>query len=149
MVWGAFSANGRLELAFPSTRMNSEEYQGVMEEKLLPYLHRFRRLKFTYQQDNATIHVSRSTKDWFNQHRVDLMDWPACSPDCNPMENFWGILVRKVYAENRQFESLAALKATILECWTQITIENIQSLVNSMPNRIFKLINKNGAVIDY
>lgn len=149
MVWGAFSANGTLDLAFPSTRMNSEEYQEVLELTLIPYLRRFRRLKLTYQQDNATIHVSGSTKAWFQRNKIDVMEWPACSPDCNPMENLWGILVRKVYANNRQFNTVAELKNAILKSWREIHVETIQNLVNSMSNRIFELINKNGNVIHY
>lgn len=149
MVWGAFSAHGTLSLAFPSTRMDSIEYQGVLTEKLLPYLKRFRRFPFTYQQDNAAIHVSRSTKDWFQAKKVQIMDWPACSPDCNPMENMWGILVRRVYADNTQYDTVADLKKAILKHWAEIDQKVIQNLVNSMPNRIFMLISKKGNVIDY
>jgi hypothetical protein len=39
MVWGAFCSHGKLSLAFPSTKMNSEEYQGVLTDKLLPFIH--------------------------------------------------------------------------------------------------------------
>ena len=38
MVWEAFCSDAMLDLAFPSTRMNSGEYIGIRNEKLMPFL---------------------------------------------------------------------------------------------------------------
>lgn len=149
MVWGAFSSLGTLELDFPTMRMNSEEYQQVLTNRLLPFLRRFRRLNLIYQQDHASIHASRSTSEWFKNNQVTVLDWAARSPDCNPMENLWGILVRRVYANNRQFNTKEELKTEILRCWANIEPNILQNLVDSMKNRIFELICKNGHVINY
>lgn len=48
MIWGAFSSLGTLELAFPSCRMDSQEYQTVLENHLRPYYqeHRHENLIF-------------------------------------------------------------------------------------------------------
>ena len=43
------------------------------------------------------------------------MNWPPCSPDVNLMENVWGILFNRVYAENRQFDDISPFKTQILE----------------------------------
>uniref|UniRef100_A0A1I7XFJ5 HTH_Tnp_Tc3_1 domain-containing protein n=1 Tax=Heterorhabditis bacteriophora TaxID=37862 RepID=A0A1I7XFJ5_HETBA len=44
-------------------------------------------VSFTFQQDNATIHVSRSTNTWLEDNDVGTTDWPSRSPDLNPMED--------------------------------------------------------------
>lgn len=149
MVWGAFSSKGKLQLAFPSTRMDSAEYQSVLRCNLLPFIRRFRKSPMTFQQDNASVHVSNSTKAWFTTNKIKVLQWPACSPDCNPMENLWGILTRKVYSENKQYSSIQELKKSILSAWEGIEVETLEDLVKSMENRIFIVINKNGGYTGY
>lgn len=149
MTWCGFSASGKLEIAFTSFKMNSRDYITVLETRLLPFMRRFRRKKFTFQQDNAAIHTSKETKQWMMDHKIDLLDWPARSPDLNPVENLWGIMVRRIYAEGRQYATVYELKSAISEAWGNIEKAVLQNLVNSMPNRMFQVINRNGKATDY
>ena len=66
------------------------------------------------------------------------MEWLACSPDLNPIENLWGILSRKVYENGKQFEYTLDLKTCIREAWNELSIGTIQNLVTSMSSRIFE-----------
>jgi transposase len=78
-----------------------------------------------------------------------LFQWPACSPDQNPIENIWGIIVRSVYAENRHFDSIEELKVAIIKAWNEITPSTRKKLIDSMPNRIFELIKNKGGSTKY
>ncbi len=51
---------------------------------------------FIFQQDLAPAHTAKSTKSWFNDHGVGVLDWPANSPDLNPIENLWDIVKGKM-----------------------------------------------------
>ncbi|CAF1077613.1 unnamed protein product [Rotaria magnacalcarata] len=91
-----------------------------------------------FQQDNASIHRAKVNLTWFKSQKINVLPWPSLSPDSNPIENLWGILVRKVYAGGKQFRSKEHLKVTIMKSWEEINIEQLRTLVKSMPERIFE-----------
>ncbi len=49
-----------------------------------------------FKQDLAPTHTAKGTKNWFNDNDVTVLDWPANSPDLNPIENLWSIVKRKM-----------------------------------------------------
>ena len=65
MTWAAISSFDRLALVFIEGRMNSNTYLEMLESHLIPFLRKYRRLHFKFQQDNASIHVSSASKQWF------------------------------------------------------------------------------------
>uniref|UniRef100_A0A1I7X2S5 DDE_3 domain-containing protein n=1 Tax=Heterorhabditis bacteriophora TaxID=37862 RepID=A0A1I7X2S5_HETBA len=89
MVWSASSAMGLVNLTFVSTKMNSADYGDVLGHRLVPYCPAIPGVSFIFQENNATIHASQSTKTWLEYNDVDTMDWLSCSSDLNPMENLW------------------------------------------------------------
>lgn len=148
MIWGAFSFNGTCELAFVNERMDSDRYQEMLQTHLLNAGPEICGPNWTFQQDNASIHSSKSTKKWFRDNNVKVMDWPARSPDLNPIENLWGLLARTVYEGGRQFDSKMQLQQAIMDAWYSLDPTLLQNLIYSMPNRIYDVIRKNGANIE-
>ncbi len=73
MIWRAFSALGKLRLAFVSGRMNSEYYQGVLNTCLIPFLEDNEDGQLVFMQDNAPIHTSHSTRNWLAEWTVLLL----------------------------------------------------------------------------
>ncbi len=49
---------------------------------------------FIFQQDLAPAHTAKVNESWFNDHGVTVLDWPANSPDLNPIENIYQVLSR-------------------------------------------------------
>ena len=145
MTWGCFSYNGVGSIAFFSGRMNSQVYQSILESHLLPNAECLAGKNWKYQQDNAPIHTSKSTKHWLQVRNVETLRWPTRSPDLNPIENLWGDLARRVYANGRHFTSLVELKSTIEEEWYKTDPELCQKLISSMKTRIYEVIRRNGS----
>ncbi len=102
---------------------------------------------FIFQQDLAPVHTAKGTKSWFNDHGVTVLDWPANSPDVNPIENLWSIVKRKMKdtRPNNGDDLKAALKAT----WASITPEQCHRLIASMPRRIDAVIHAKGGPTKY
>ena len=63
--FGCFSMRGVSELAFLSGRQNSECYTQTLTNDLLPFANSMHHDGWTFQQDNASIHTSRHTNQWF------------------------------------------------------------------------------------
>ncbi|GBN22283.1 Transposable element Tc3 transposase [Araneus ventricosus] len=61
MVWGGFGYGGKLNLAFPSGRMKATDYQEMLETHLLQFADRNGGPNWIFQQDNAPIHVEKSS----------------------------------------------------------------------------------------
>ncbi|MGL5405357.1 MAG: transposase [Propionibacteriaceae bacterium] len=148
MVWAGFSATGKTMLAKIGTRMNSQAYTDMLEAVLIPFIEDNMTEDVTFQQDNASIHVSRHSLEWFKDKDIELFDHPARSPDLNPMENLWGIMARKVYEGGRQYDSVEDLEVACRNAWREIRLPVLESLINSMPNRVFEVIRMNGKQIN-
>ena len=106
--------------------------------------------EFVFQQDNASAHRARSTRRLIAALGFEVMEWPARSPDLNPIENLWHWL--KNYIEDHydlQRLSLATLRTAIEEAWDAIPEDFLLRLAHSMLDRLRKVIAANGGSIEY
>ena len=149
MVWGSFSAKGQSELSILKGNQNAQRYTNTLENYLLPFAESMHPNGYIFQQDSASIHTASHTKRWFDTKNVTVLDWAPKSPDLNPIENVWGQLARSVYANMRQFSTVADLTACVLEEWDSLDISYLQKLSHSMPRRCAKIMRAQGKALDY
>ena len=148
MIWAAFSDQGTTDLCFIEGNMDSTMYLYYLNTYLLPYAHRTFGTDFIYQQDNASVHKSNESKDWFREEGIEVLDWPSKSPDLNPIENLWGILARKVYDCGKvQFKTKEHLINRIKKCWNELDQEVLKKLIYLVPNRCIKVIETSGGKV--
>lgn len=83
----------------------------------------------------------------FNATVFQVLDWPAQSPDLNPIEHLWQVLKREV---RRHKPKNSAEKFRILqEAWEKIPSETLLNLVHSMPRRCQAVLHANGYATKY
>ena len=52
--------------------------------------------QFVFQQDNDPKHTSRIAKKYFEENEIELLDWPAQSPDINQLKIYGTIWMTKI-----------------------------------------------------
>ncbi len=148
MIWAAMSSAGVGPLCFLKSTVNAAIYQEILEHFMLPSADKlYGDADFIFHQDLAPAHTAKGTKSWFNDHGVTVLDWPANSPDLNPIENLWGIVKRKM--RDTRPNNADELKATVKETWASITPQQCHKLITSMPRQIEAVIKAKGAPTKY
>ncbi len=148
MIWAAMSSAGVGPLCFLKSTVNAAIYQEILEHFMLPSADElYGDADFIFQQDLAPAHTAKGTKSWFSDHGVTVLDWPANSPDLNPIENLWGIVKRKM--RDTRPNNADELKATVKETWASIPPQQCHKLITSMPHRIEAVIKAKGAPTKY
>ncbi|CAM9433287.1 unnamed protein product, partial [Choristocarpus tenellus] len=98
------------------------------------------------RQDNDPKHTAKKNLAYLKGDRwpATLMEWPAQSPDLNPIENLWHHLDPQVRKRSRKPKNLDELFDVLREEWENIIPEYLKNLVHSMPKRCRDVVDAKG-----
>ncbi|EFN78924.1 Transposable element Tc3 transposase, partial [Harpegnathos saltator] len=99
--------------------------------------------------DNARLHTARRILDFFHEVGINRLDWPANSPDLNPIEHLWDNLGRKVRNHVPAPQSLRELRIILENEWNTITQDETKRLIRSMPDYMDEVIRARGTRTHY
>ncbi|GFX91786.1 transposable element Tcb2 transposase [Trichonephila clavipes] len=85
-------------------------------------------------------HRANLVEDFLFEEGIVRMEWPACSPDMNPIGNVWDALGRRVAGHQPPPQTLQELESALLEEWDRIPPLVINSIIDSMPQRCSTLL---------
>jgi len=157
MIWAGIIGD---ELVGPvrvpdGVKITSVAYCQLLESALLPWLEDVplqKRCRLIFQHDNAPSHSAKATQAFLSSIGLKgdrLMVWPACSPDLNPIENFWGILKQSIYKDGKQYTSKDDLWEAIKTSARIIPRSEIKKLTESVDKRIEIVLQKKGSYVNY
>ncbi|GFU74308.1 transposable element Tcb2 transposase [Trichonephila clavipes] len=88
------------------------------------------------ENDNARPHRARLVENMLKAKTIQRMEWPACSPDLNPIEHVWDMLGRGIATRPRPPATVRDLEIALLEEWNSIPQSLIHNIIASMANRV-------------
>jgi transposase len=101
------------------------------------------------QQDNARPHVARVVQNELQARNIEILPWPANSPDLSPIEHVWDELKRRL--QHRQHPPLTVhdLRQAVVQEWQNIPQEFLRRCIRSMRRRCQAVINARGGHTRY
>jgi transposase len=149
-VWAGISQFGRTDLVIFDRNVNAQTYvQDVLTPAVVPYINQHFHGHGTLQHDNARPHTARVTRNFLAANHINVLDWPAMSPDMSPIEHLWDELKRRIYARVPQPLRVQDLRQAAIQEWNNIPQAIITRVVISMRQRCQALINARGSYTRY
>ncbi|KAF2886114.1 hypothetical protein ILUMI_20059 [Ignelater luminosus] len=84
MLWGSMAWEGCGELEFIEGIMTKEGYLHILDTKLFQCANKLNfGTEFIFQQDRDSKHTAKVVQEWFSSNGIEVLEWPAQSPDLN------------------------------------------------------------------
>ncbi|GBN28123.1 Transposable element Tc3 transposase [Araneus ventricosus] len=143
LVWGGIILGSKTDLHVQSVTMTGHIYRDVILEQHVRLFRGAMGAEFLFMDDNTRPHRANIVDECLQSEDITRMDWPAYSPDLNPIENVWDMLGRRIAARQPTPTCLPELRRALLDEWCNIPQDQIDNLILSMPRR-FKNIPRTG-----
>ena len=151
MVWSAISVAGPGWLCKIDTTMDKELYLSIIQDELARTIDDtaaesgLKVNQLYFQHDNDPKHTAKVVKEHLSQQEYKVLEWPANSPDLNPIEHMWALLKRRLNEYDTAPGGMNELFERITDTWyKKITKEDCLKVIDSMSSRIEAIIKSKG-----
>ena len=113
MVWGCITWEGVGFACKIDTTLDAELYCAILNGELKRTIayYELDTSEIVFQADNDPKHTSKVAKDTLADLDIEIMEWPAQSPDLNPIEHYWEYVSRRL----KEFKEYATSKDELWE----------------------------------
>ncbi|KAG1132613.1 hypothetical protein G6F38_013287 [Rhizopus arrhizus] len=153
MIWGCITCERPgYDCQIYDGSIYSDIYQHILDTTLRDTMeyYNFDWSNIYFKHDNDPKHKAKSTIVWLDNHQVRyISDWPAQSPDLNPIEHVWHQLKWKLSYYERRAKNTNELRERVEKIWNDFDKKLCQRYIDSMPARIQEVINKKRGATKY
>lgn len=151
MVWGCMTYSGVGYMAKIDNGLDADLYCKILRSELMQTLEYYNisRDQVIFQHDNDPKHTSKKASRVLEELSLDVLKWPAQSPDLNPIEHLWDCLKRKLSDYPTQPKGIFELWNRVQENWNSIDPIICRNLIDSMPRRIEACLKAKGGFTKY
>lgn len=149
MFWAGVMHGFRTDLLPVQGTMAANSYLTEVLQPVVRPLARRHGENFMFVDDNSRPHRARIVTDYLREAGIDRMEWPAYSPDMNPIEHVWDMLHRAVQRRPNVPATLPELREAAIEEWRNLPQEDIDHIILRMPVRVQALITARGGNTEY
>ncbi|GFV85024.1 transposable element Tcb1 transposase [Trichonephila clavipes] len=129
--------------------MTGHIYRDVILEQYVRFYRGAMCDEFLFMDDNARPHRENILDECLQSEDITRMDWPAFSPNLNPIDHVWDMLGRRIAAREPPPTCLPELRRALLDQWCNIPQDQIDNWLLSMSRRFKACIASSGRHTPY
>lgn len=151
MFWGCMSWLGTGYGAKLESSLTKEVYLEILKDEFSQSLEHLgmKKEEVIYMHDNARPHQAKICLKWLKDTGIECLEWPANSPDLNPIETLWAKLKRRLGEYKHPAGGMLELWEWVQTVWDSFTPEYCQKLIRNMPKRMAMVLERKGKPIPY
>ena len=135
LVWVGIAHGFRTHLIFIEGNFKAQRYRvEILARHVIPMFRNNANITL-FQHHNATSHTARGTVNFRANNIAFINDWPAKSPDLNPIEHLWDNLDQRVRRRPIPLSNVYQQKQALIQDWNIILQAEINTFIRSIRQR--------------
>jgi len=108
-----------------------------LEPAGLPFFKKIQRVQngieeVHWMEDGARYHNTKANRAWRMKKAFPSMQWPAQSPDLNPIEHVWAIIKKRISRKRNTIRTAEEMSQAVLKEWEALTVADYIKCIDSM-----------------